>query len=580
MPTIKEQLKTIFVKLGYEEDKIHLEYPANESYGDYSSNIAMVLSKELGQNPMDTAKEIVTKLEADGSVSEIVGKINIAKPGFINFTLSNKVLLDTIDRINIQKNKFGNVVSSNPEKIIIEYSSPNTNKPLHIGHLRNNFTGMALGNILKSQGHDILFTEVVNDRGVHICKSMLAYQMWGEGDTPEKVGLKGDHFVGMYYVKYGQEEKVNPDLANQTQELLKKWEDGDEDTRRLWRQMNDWAEQGYSQTYKKIGSHFDFRDYESKIYDKGRDIIIKSLGEGKAEKMDNGAVAVDLSSYKLGGREDGFKILLRSDGTTVYMTQDLYLAVKRQQDHHPDKVFYVVGDDQVYHFKVLFKIFDIFGYGLKEGSLTHVPYAMVISSEGKFSSREGNAPSADTIISELEDMVKEQITKRELDIEHGELGERAEAIALSAVKFLLLSVDSKSTVTFDAKASLDFEGNTGPYLLYTYARLSSIYAKIESSGICNMNDLNYVPSDMERSILLSLSRFPEILSWSAHEMKPHYVAEYIYSLSAKINSWYANHSVVKADNETKMWRMNLVIASRHIICNGLRLLGIEPVDQM
>lgn len=577
MADIKIQLTASLKNLGFSEDKISVDYPTHVKFGDYSINLAMAMAKAEKKNPMEVAESIVVQLQNDKFISNTFDKIQVVKPGFINFYLKNELLEQTLEVIIQQADLFGQSKKGQDKKIVVEYSSPNTNKPLHLGHLRNNFIGMALSNLFKSQGYDVVMTEIVNDRGIHICKSMLAYQLWGEGDSPEKSQMKSDHFVAKYYVMYSQKEKTKPELKEQAQELLRKWEAGDKEVRELWQKLNDWAETGYNQTYKKIGSHFDMHEYESKIFDKGREIVMKALGDNKVEKVEGDAVAIDLSEYKMGGRDDGKKILLRSDGTTMYITQDLYLALKRWQEHKPEKVFYVVADEQNYHFKVLFKILELFGNNWVKDRYVHVSYGMVNLPEGKMKSREGTVVDADNLIEEIETMAKAEILKREDGLTDKELETRATQIALSALKFYILKVDLKSTMTYDPKSSLDFEGDTGPYVQYTYARLMSI---LQKAGVGKLNS-TYLPNEQEREVLVLLNRYEEIISSILSDLRVHRLPEYLLELSSAVNTWYAQHHVIKAESDVaRQWRLLLVQAVGVILNHGLKILGIEPIERM
>jgi arginyl-tRNA synthetase len=579
MPTVKDKIGAAFVKLGYPPEKIKIAYPAKSEYGDYATSLAMILAKEKKQPAMKLASDLVNQLTNELGESSPFRKIEADAPGFVNFFIKDEILQHNLAEIIKLGDNYGKNQQGRGKKIIVEYSSPNTNKPLHLGHLRNNFLGMALGNLLKSQGFEVSLTEIINDRGVHICKSMLAYQMFGQGDSPEKSGLKGDHFVGKYYVLYAEAEKQNAKLADKVQELLRKWEAGDKDTRELWRRMNDWAESGYSQTYAKIGSHFDRHEYESEIYDKGKDIIVKAKQRGLVEETTDGALAVDLSEYNLGGRADGKKILVRADGTSVYMTQDLYLAIRRWQEYHPDKVFYVVGDEQIYHFKVLFKILEFLGYMWAKDSLIHFSYGMVNLPEGRMKSREGTVVEADDLLAEVEGLARQEIKKRETEITAAELTKRAEIIALAALKFFILKVDVKSHMTYNSRESVVFEGSTGPYLLYTYARLRSIEKKSQARHMTG-EKADYEWTLSERQILILLLRYPEVLGQVTAELKPHYLAEYLFELSAKTNAWYVAHQVLGATPPAIIWRLELVRAILSVLEDGLKLLNIELLQKM
>ena len=579
MKTLKVQLIEAFERAGFNPEQIRIEYPVHMQHGDFSCNLAMALAKQEKKPPLEIAHDIITKLQSDAFVSETFEKIEAVKPGFINFHIRNDYLMNNISDIISSTDAYGTSNEGAGKKIIVEYSSPNSNKPLHLGHLRTNFIGMTLGSLYKAQGYDVIMTEIVNDRGMGISKSMLAYQLWGEGKTPESEGIKSDHFVGEYYVRYGQMEKDKPEIEEQVKEMVQKWEAEDTEVRALWKEMRQWAEEGYATTYEKIGSHFDMHEHESDIYDKGKQIVLSALEEGKAEKVEGGAVAVDLSAYNLGSRGDGKKILIKSDGTAVYMTQDLYLALQRWENHKPEKVFFVVGDEQKYHFAVLFKVLELFGYEWVKDRYVHVSYGMVNLPEGKMKSREGTVVDADDLVAELEAMARDAIQQRDDTIQKPELDSRATSVALAALKFFILKVDAVSTMVYDPKASLDFEGNTGPYIQYTYARLASIMRN-GKEYIQSDKPVSIEPSEIERELLVHLSRYPEVVDRAASDLKPHQLAEYLYDLAAVTNSWYTQSPVLKADPSTRVWRLQLIRAIQIVLKNGLSILNIDTIEQM
>lgn len=578
MLTIQSALASALSKQGAGSDVVpHLDHPAHTAHGDWATNAALALGSRSGVSPREAAEGLKGELEKDASLKGVVSRIEIAGPGFLNFFVDPEVLQAELRAIHIQGEEYGRSLVGEGKKVLVEYSSPNTNKPLHLGHLRNNFLGMALGNLMKSQGYDVVMTEIVNDRGMGVSKSMLAYMKWGAGATPESEGKKGDHMVGDFYVKYGEEAKKDDSLEGQAAELLQKWEAGDEEVRAVWEKMKQWTEDGYAVTYEKIGSYFDTREYESNIYTQGKEIILKALEEGKAEKIEGGAVAVDLTEQKLGGREDGKKVLIKSDGTAMYITQDLYLAVSRWEEYKAEKVFYVVGDEQLYHFKVLFTILELFGYEWVRDRYHHVSYGHVSLPSGKMKSREGTVVDADDMVAQVEELARGEIKKRDESLSGSELDGRAEKVALAAIKYFILKVDATSGMLYDPNASLDFEGDTGPYLQYTYARLSSILAKVGDEGGsfegCEM-------TEEERVILVALSRFPDVLAQASEEMKPHVLAGYIFSLGQLTNSWYAHESVIKADEGARAFRVALVRGVRTVLGRGLQILGIDIMEKM
>lgn len=577
-------LEKAIIVTGYESLPITVEYPDVAHHGDYSSNIALQMAKATKQNPRKLAETLISALRSDRDFTKWCDRMEIAGPGFINFFVSEKALGEILVSCVQNKDTFGNSNWGAGKKIVIEYSQPNTNKPLHLGHLRNNFLGMALGNLLKARGYTVVMTEIVNDRGIHICKSMLAYQKWGNGETPESAGMKGDHLVGKYYVAYSVAEKKDPGILTEAREMLLKWEAGDEAVRSLWRTMNDWTLQGYEETYRAIGSHFDYKDFESDIYAEGKAEILRALEAGAAHRVEGGAIAVDLSSHALGGRSDGNKILIRSDGTAMYITQDIYLAIKRYREQHPDRVIYVVANEQDYHFKVLFKILELFGHAWAGSILTHFSYGMVELPEGKMKSREGTVVDADDLIEDVTHLAKEEIEKRHELISESEADTRARFVALAALKFYLLKADARSVIVFNPSASVDFEGATGPYIQYTYARLASILRRatdtVDFSHDTASPDSGYAVHEDERKIMLLIARFPEIVSRAGDELAPHILAEYLLQVASGANSWYASSPVLTEPEPVKAFRINLVRGVRSVLGRGLELLGIQPLEQM
>lgn len=566
---IQKATQKAFPKITIE---IKIEYPHDPANGDYACNIAMQLASQTKQNPREIAEKIIKNLEK----ADFIKKTEIAGPGFINFWLNKQYLSKNLTTILKQKEKYGSSIVGKNKKIMVEYSSPNTNKPLHLGHIRNNAIGIALANILKFLGYKVILASIINDRGIHICKSMLAYKLFGKGETPQSTGRKGDHFVGDYYVLYNEKLKEDPSLEEKAREMLKKWEKGDKETIELWEKMNNWVYEGFDKTYKKIGSNFDIEYFESEVYKKGREIILKALEKGVCEKIEGNAIAIDLSKYGLGDKEQGKKVLIRSDGTSMYITMDIHLAVKRFADYKLDELIYIVGDEQIYHFKVLFKILELFGYKWAK-KLHHLHYGMINLPEGKMKSREGKTVDADNLIEELEKMAQEEIKKRREDIKGPKLKDLASKIALAAIKYYILKVNHESTMTYDPKKSLDFEGDTGPYLQYTHARICSILKKAKPEHEFNGNLLK---EKEEIDLMRKLSLFPEIIFDAGNYYRPHEITLYLYELAQEFNSFYTKIPVLKVEEDTKNARLHLIKATAQIIKNGLELMGIEAVEKM
>jgi arginyl-tRNA synthetase len=556
---------------------IVIDYPNDASHGDYSCNIALRLSKAVQKNPREVAEEIVANLDE----SDIFQTVEIAGPGFINFFISLDYLVGNMRGVLSTEDAYGKNEAGKGKKVMVEFSSPNTNKPLHLGHARNNFLGMAMANLLGANGYDVAKTQIINDRGIHICKSMVAYDKWGRDTSPESVDKKGDHFVGEYYVKFAQELKDDEGLEKEASEMLKKWEAGDKDVRELWTKMNEWVYDGFDKTYELIGSHFDNVTYESDISEGGRAIVEMALKEGKAETIEGGAIAIDLSDCGLGDSETGRKVLVRSDGTTIYMTQDIQLAVQRMEGTDLNQLIYIVGNEQDYHFKVLFEVLKRFGNTWAE-DLRHLSYGMVNLPSGKMKSREGTSVDLDNLVAELECLVDGEITQRKMDYEGKERTELIRTVALGALKYFILKVDSKSEMLYDPSSSIDFQGNTGPYLQYTHARIKSILRKSTVENLANVaSETVFFEEPEEIALLRKVQLFPEIVQSAAAGYRIHLIATYLNELGQLFNNFYSKHRVLEAPSEDhKIARLQLISSVAQVINNGLAIMGIRAPERM
>ncbi|HCW32359.1 MAG: arginyl-tRNA synthetase, arginyl-tRNA synthetase [Candidatus Peregrinibacteria bacterium GW2011_GWF2_39_17] len=559
---------------------IIVEYPRDKNHGDYSCTLALQLAKSVQKSPREIAEILIENIEKPN----FVDTIEIAGPGFINFFVSKMYLLGVLRGILVEGENYGKNKTGHGKSVIVEYSSPNTNKPLHLGHARNNFLGMAVSRLLENNGYDVLKTQIVNDRGIHICKSMLAYQRFGRNTSPDSLGKKGDHFVGDYYVKYGKMLKDNPSLEVEARLMLQKWENNDPLVRGLWRKMNNWVWEGFTQTYELIGSHFDFSTFESDIAEEGRTIIETALKEGKVERIEGGALAIDLAIEGLGDRDQGKKILIRSDGTTMYITQDIQLAVKRMEKEEIERVIYVVGNEQNYHLKVLFKILEKLGFKWAK-KCYHLSYGMVDLPSGKMKSREGTSVDIDNLVNELEKLVGNEIAQRNLDYPETEQADLKRAIALGALKYFILKVDAKSRMLYDPNSSIDFQGDTGPYLQYTYARLQAILRKAPEADqeLANVTiDNSLFPNEPEEIALLKkLQLYPELVLDAAQDYRIHSIAIYLNELAQLANSFYTKTPVLEGTSpELRIARLQLVTGVTQVLKNGLNILGIEAVKRM
>jgi len=574
----------------FSENDFQINETKPEFEGDYTV-VLFALVKILKKSPELLGNEIGEQLIKNHP--DFFSKYNVIK-GFLNLQLADAQLTRLL-RQNFDNKHFGKK-SSNDQKIMVEYSSPNTNKPLHLGHLRNIFLGWSVAEILKANGNEVIKTSIVNDRGIHICKSMIAWQMFANGATPESANEKGDHLVGDFYVKFNEEyknevhqliesgktkeeaEKEAP-IMKETQQMLLDWENGKPEVRALWSEMNGWVYEGFAETYKRIGSDFDHTFYESNTYLLGKDFVQEGLKKNILIKKEDGSVWIDLSDKGLDE-----KLVLRSDGTSVYITQDIGLAKQKFEDYHLDKSIYVIGDEQLYHMKVLKEIIRKLGMPYAD-EIYHLSYGMVELTTGKMKSREGTVVDADDLIDEMV-ATAEKHTKelgKVNDFTNDELDKLYETLGLGAMKFYLLRVDPKKRMIFNPEDSIDFHGFTGPFVQYTYARIQSILRKVGSEQLSvNSNQLlveKLLP--LERQLIIFLEKYGNIISDAAIEMNPSIIANYVFNLSKLYNSFYSEHSVANAENEEKKkLRLCISVMTSTVIKSGLQLLGINVPERM
>jgi arginyl-tRNA synthetase len=547
--------------------EINLEIPPNSELGDYAFP-CFVLAKQLKKNPVQIAKEIALKIKPD----KILKEVKAVGPYLNFFVNKEKLSEDILGRIFSEKDKFG-IQKKTGKKILVEYPGPNTNKPLHLGHVRNICLGYSLSRILEFNGNEVVHVNINNDRGVHICKSMLAYKKWGKNDTPEKSKMKSDFFVGKYYVLYAQHEKDHPELEEEVQKMLELWEKGDKETIALWKKMNKWAFDGFKETYRRFGLKFEKEYYESETYKNGKDIVLDGLKKGLFFKKDDGSIAVDLNNKGLNE-----KVLLRANGTTVYVTQDLYLAKLKYEDFKYDKSIYVVATEQNHHFKVLFEILKLLKFPFAE-KCYHFAYGMVNLTSGKMKSREGTVVDADNLIDEVAELASEETEKRNKEISAKELKERADKIAMGAIRFYILRYDPMKDILFDPKESISFEGETGPYLQYTYARINSILDKNEDK-IKSDADVSLLNQKEEIELVKLLGNFNDVVRKAGEDYRINAVARYLLDLAQSFNNFYHVHPVLKADEDVKKARLILIKCVQQVIKNGLYLLGIDTLERM
>ena len=589
------------LKALYGQDVPAAQVQLQKTKKEFEGHLTLVVFPFLRMSkkgPEQTAQEIGEYLQAN---EPSVAAFNVIK-GFLNLTIASSAWIELLNGIHADK-QYGIVaVTDNSPLVMIEYSSPNTNKPLHLGHVRNNLLGNALANIVAANGNKVVKTNIVNDRGIHICKSMLAWQKYGNGETPESSGKKGDHLIGDYYVSFDkhykaevkelmakfQSEGMNEEeakakaeaespLMKEAREMLVKWEANDPEVRALWKKMNDWVYAGFDETYRMMGVTFDKIYYESNTYLEGKEKVMEGLEKGFFYRKEDGSVWADLTGEGL-----DHKLLLRADGTSVYMTQDIGTAKLRFADYPIDKMIYVVGNEQNYHFQVLSILLDKLGFEWGKG-LVHFSYGMVELPEGKMKSREGTVVDADDLMAEMIDTAKE--TSNELGKLDGLTKEEADNIArivgLGALKYFILKVDARKNMTFNPKESIDFNGNTGPFIQYTYARIQSVLRKAKEAGI-------EIPAQLPAGIELSekeegqmVADFAAIVKQAGEDYSPSIIANYTYDLVKEYNQFYHDFSILREENEAvKVFRLALSENVAKVVRLGMGLLGIEVPDRM
>ncbi|MCK9310745.1 MAG: arginine--tRNA ligase [Bacteroidales bacterium] len=574
-----------------DQAQIQLQPTKKEFEGDITIVVFPFL-RISKKKPEETAQDL-GKWLVDNTAE--LKSYNVIK-GFLNLVVSPAYWLQVLENAYNDQQYGIRTAGENAPLVMVEYSSPNTNKPLHLGHIRNNLLGYSLCKILEANGNKVVKTNIVNDRGIHICKSMLGWQKWGNGETPASSGKKGDHLVGDYYVAfdkhYKQEiaelqekgmtkeeaEAVSP-LMGEAREMLQKWEAGDQEVRLLWKTMNSWVFAGFDETYKRLGVSFDKIYYESETYLFGKKKVLEGLEKGLFYCQEDGSVWADLTTEGLDQ-----KVLLRSDGTSVYMTQDIGTANLRFSEYPIDKMVYVVGNEQNYHFQVLSILLDRLGFSWGKG-LVHFSYGMVELPEGKMKSREGTVVDADDLIDEMVS------TARETSLELGKLDgltedqakDIANMVGLGALKYFILKVDPRKNMTFNPKESIDFNGNTGPFIQYTHARIQSILRKVEESGITPSEkfDTNLNLSDKELYLIRLITTFPNIINDAAEGFSPALIANYMYDLAKEYNQFYHDYPILKeSDTSLRFFRIMLSDTTSKIIRSGMDLLGINVPDRM
>ena len=568
------------------EGNVQVQKTRREFEGDFTV-VVFPLLKYSKQSPEQTGESLGVYLKRS---SDLIEDFNVIK-GFLNLVIAQQYWKELLDGALRSPSYGRRVPGEDSPGVMIEYSSPNTNKPLHLGHIRNNLLGHSISRILKATGNRVKQVNLVNDRGIHICKSMLAWQMDGKGEDPLSSGMKGDHLVGKYYVRYDQiyksqvqtfvengmsqkEAEAEAEVLIEAREMLRKWEAEDPEVRALWKTMNDWVYAGFDQTYRRLGINFDKTYYESETYKLGKELVLKGLREGVLYQKEDGSVWANLEEEGL-----DHKLLLRSDGTSVYMTQDVGTAHQRYEESAFDSHIYVVGNEQNYHFQVLAIVLKKLGYAWAD-KLYHLSYGMVELPEGKMKSREGTVVDADDLMDEME------VTARQMSEELGKLEEFSEEekrricrqIGMGALKYFILKVDPRKNMTFDPRESVDFNGNTGPFIQYTYARIRSVMRK---GADMHKGTGNEELNKKEVILIRMMHDFPEILSEAAHTLNPSLVANFMYELAKEFNQFYHDYSILSAETAGQVSQRLLIIeAAGNMIESGMELLGIEVPERM
>ncbi|MCX7788285.1 MAG: arginine--tRNA ligase [Spirochaetes bacterium] len=589
MVVFKEQLKQKILQIlkelaqrkgldpeGIRAEHLSVENPPKPELGDLAIPL-FPFAKVFRMPPQTLSSLVGEELQQKDSLPEGIDRFSIVGP-YLNIFLNRSLVTGLLfQQIRTEGDRFGSSSILSSKRIMVEFSSPNTNKPLHLGHLRNDALGESVARILRFSGATVRTVDLINDRGIHICKSMLAYQELGHGRTPEDEGLKSDHFVGKYYVLYNELAKRDPEAEDRARNMLVKWEQGDPEVRLLWEKMNRWAIEGIKRTYERTGIHFDQFYFESEVYLKGKEEVLKGLEKGIFYQEADGSIWVNLEDIGLDR-----KVLLRSDGTSLYVTQDIGTAISRYKDWPFDVMIYVVASEQNYHFKVLFSILERLGYEWAK-NLYHLSYGMVNLPEGKMKSREGTVVDADDLLDELTEMAKEEIRTKEREGEVGDLEGTAGKIALGALHYYLLQPSPSKDIVFNPRESLSFTGNTGPYIQYTGARICSMVRKLDE--VPQVKERTGKPSDLntgeEWELVKLLFEFPAMVEQSAISYNPSLLANYLYEVSKTFSRYYHEHPILFAENpDVAASRVQLSRCVLQVLKNGMHLLNIPFLEVM
>ena len=571
--TVQNTLQDLYAKQGGQDElaPVVVQVPPKPEMGDLAFPL-FPYAKAFRKAPNVISEELTQAINALADKPE--GQAFAAGP-YMNVRVAMDSLVSDLSK-NVLENgdNWGNTQSMKGRRIMVEFSCPNTNKPLHLGHVRNDCLGASVSRILKANGAQVMKVNLINNRGVHICKSMLAYQKFGNGETPESTGIKGDHFVGNWYVRFARWEKEDPDADRQAQDLLVKWEDGDPQTISLWKLMNGWTISGMEETYRNMGISFDRYYFESDTYKLGKDKVLDGLERGVFQRQEDGAVYIDNTDIGLDR-----KILLRKDGTSIYITQDIGTAISRHEDWPFDSLVYVVASEQQYHFKVLFHVLDKLGYPWAK-NLHHLSYGMVFLPEGKMKSREGTVVDADDLMASLSEMARGQIMEKGREEELEDIDATAHDIALGAINYYMLQFDPAKDITFNPRESLSFNGNTGPYLQYMGARICSMLRKYDGPAADSF-DPALLSAEDEREILKLIGSYPEVVAKAGEKYDPSYICAFLYDLSKKFSKYYHDTRILNAETPA-------LVSARVALCrmvlqclkNAFFLVGIPFLERM
>lgn len=542
-----------------------IETPPKDINFTYALPVFQLASHEK-KAPVQIAQTLYERIKKPDYLEEVE-----VKGPYLNFKVKPIITLENIYSLKDDYGRIRDIEKKEEEgqRIVIEYPSPNTNKPLHLGHVRNMLIGSSTANLLKYKGEKVFQVNLNNDRGIHICKSMLAYKKLGNNKEPDK---KPDHFVGDFYVKYNQLEQENEELIEEAQQLLKKWEEKDPETRALWEKMNNWALEGFKETYKKFGIEFNKQYFESNYYWKGKKLILEGLEKGLFEETDDGAIIAPLSETS----DLPDKILLRSDGTSIYITQDVYLASLKKKDFQYDTSVYVVGNEQDLYFEQLFKVLEMLGFDEEK---YHLSYGMIALPGGKMKSREGKVVDADDIVQEIQELAYEEVDKRYSELSESEKKKRAKIIGMAALRFFILKISPKTDFVFNPEESISFEGETGPYVQYVYARIQSIIDKSQESVSDDITPHHY-NHENEQALIKELNYFPEIVSEAADNYDIHLIPQYLLNLCQTFNSFYTSCPVIQENKELERARLFLIKCVQLVIKKGLNILDIHVLPEM